>query len=458
LLFFIIPLLGLDILNIAKLFFPPAISGVLCPKKTKSSIKNITLSWAERLKIHKNKFTVRQYSSLNNGDDKFYEWFCGITDAEGCFRIERISGQTFQFIFKILLHIDDINMLYYIKDRLGIGSVKIYGNTANFTVTSQKDLGKILSIFADYPLKSTKLLNFLEFKRAFELYLSSKNKTKDLSLEIEKIKSTMNRGRLNFQLPEGHRPIVTSYWLLGFVEGEGSFHLDRSSNRLIFNITLSGNDLALLEGIKDFLYNLSEVESSSNLSKASIMIYVSKSSTRAAHLSIKNTDFIKSVIIPFFSSMVWQSKKFLDFQDWVLVFKLREQGHHYTDKGLRLIELILSQMNNNRLSTSKLVRVDRALLHADIDRMLSGPSNYEIKEDRIYIKSLNKYLSSPKAKVVQLVDNHSGETLQTFTSLTACAKSLGMAQSTVWVKYTKAESFLFNGKLVKIKREVPSTN
>jgi hypothetical protein len=102
-------------------------------------------------------------------------------------------------------------MLYYIKDRLGIGSVKNYGNTAHFIVTSQKHLGKIISIFSDFPLKSTKFLNFLEFKRAFELYLSSKNKTKDLSLEMEKIKSTMNRGRLYFQLPEGHRPIVTSY-------------------------------------------------------------------------------------------------------------------------------------------------------------------------------------------------------------------------------------------------------
>lgn len=456
------------------LFIPPAISGVSSQKQTISSIKNITLS---KFKIYfsgkfplaygpgprskgKNKLTVRQYSSLNNVDDKFYEWFCGITDAEGCFRIERISGQTFQFIFKILLHIDDIDMLYYIKDRLGIGSVKNYGNTAHFVVTSQKHLGKIINIFSDYPLKSTKLLNFLEFKRAFELYISSKNKTKDLSLEIEKIKNIMNRGRLDFQLPEGHCPIVTSYWLLGFVEGEGSFHLDRSSNRLIFNITLSGNDLALLEAIKYFLYDLPEVESSAqaqNLSKSSIMIYVSKSSTRAAHLSIKNTDFIKSVIIPFFSSMDWHSKKYLDFQDWVLVFKLKEEGHHYTDQGLRLIELIISQMNNNRLSTSKSVRVDRALLHADIYGMLSGPSNYEIKGDRIYIKSLNKYLSSPKAKVVQLVDNESGETLQTFTSLTACAKSLGMPQSTVWVKYTKGESVLFNDKLVLIKREVPSS-
>lgn len=171
--------------------------------------------------------------------------------------------------------------------------------------------------------------------------------------------------------------------------------------------------MALLDAIKDFLYNLPEVESYSNFNKASIMIYLYKSSTRAAHLSIKNTDFIKSVIIPFFfffSSMVLHSKKFLDFQDGVLVFKLKEKGPHYTDKGLRLIELILSQMNNNRLSTYKSVRVNRALLHADIDRMLSGPSNYEIKGDRIYIKSLKKYLSSPKAKVVQLVDNLNGET------------------------------------------------
>ena len=62
----------------------------------------------------------------------FCEWFCGITDAEGCFRIEHIRGNTFQFIFKIWLHIDDIDMLYYIKDRLGIGRVKNYGNTAHF--------------------------------------------------------------------------------------------------------------------------------------------------------------------------------------------------------------------------------------------------------------------------------------------------------------------------------------
>ena len=38
---------------------------------------------------------------------------------------------------------------------------------------------------------------------------------------------------------------------------------------------------------------------------------------------------------------------------------LRDKGFQYTDDGLRLIELIISQMNNRRLSTSGMAKVDR---------------------------------------------------------------------------------------------------
>lgn len=431
-------------------FFPPAtLSELRFDLKSNYVGQNFRI-WRQT----KNKLSVRQFSSLDNkGYEPFYEWLRGLTDAEGCFNFVNPKGQTYQFTFKILLHIDDIDTLHYIRDKLGIGSVKNYGYIAHYSVTKQKDIEIILKIFTDYPLISTKLLNFIEFKRAFELYTSCKNKTEDLSLEMEKIKSKMNRGRTDFQLPERHHPLVTSSWLLGFVEGEGSFFIDRSSNQLVFTIGLHGFDSALLEAIKNFFSNLPEA---SSLSKDCVRIYQSKGTNKdkAVHLRIKNRDFLKFVIIPFFSSMAWHSKKFWDFQDWVLLFKLKEKGHMYTDEGLRLIELICSQMNNNRLSTSKSVRVDRALLHADILRLLSGPSNFEQIGDKIYIKSLNKYYSSTKAKVVQLVDANSDEVINTFTSLTACAKSLGMAQSSLWVKYTKEESFYLKDKLVKIKREV----
>jgi hypothetical protein len=62
---------------------------------------------------------------------------------------------------------------------------------------------------------------------------------------------------------------------------------------------------------------------------------------------------------------------------------LKEQGHHMSEQGVKLIDLILSQMNNNRLSTiSSQLGVDRALLLTEINQLLSGPSNFEIRNGR----------------------------------------------------------------------------
>jgi hypothetical protein len=62
---------------------------------------------------------------------------------------------------------------------------------------------------------------------------------------------------------------------------------------------------------------------------------------------------------------------------------LKEQGHHFTEQGVKLINLVLSQMNNNRLSTSSNQPVvDRALLLTEINQLLSGPSNFETRKGR----------------------------------------------------------------------------
>ena len=91
-------------------------------------------------------------------------------------------------------------------------------------------------------------------------------------------------------------------------------------------------------------------------------------------------------------------------------------------------------MNNNRLSTSKEPRVDRTLLYTEIDKLLSGPSNYDIKEDKKYIKSLGRYVRHEiriKALGVQLVDSESGNIIQTFSSFYDCSKFLGVSRPTV---------------------------
>lgn len=81
------------------------------------------------------------------------------------------------------------------------------------------------------------MLNFLSFNEAFELYINSNSKTPDLILKLEGIKSSINSKRTDYKLPAYHKYRITTYWLLGFIEAEGSFFIKSKELSLIFNIS-----------------------------------------------------------------------------------------------------------------------------------------------------------------------------------------------------------------------------
>ena len=112
-------------------------------------------------------------------------------------------------------------------------------------------------------------------------------------------------------------------------------------------------------------------------------------------------------------------------------------------------------MNYNRLSTSKAPKVNRTLLQEDIVKLLNGPSNYEIKEGKKFIKSLGRYVrheAAIKAQAVQLVDFESGNLIRTFNSFHDCSKFLGISRPTVSDRSRKGTQFFYEGKLVYLKR------
>ena len=122
-------------------------------------------------------------------------------------------------------------------------------------------------------------------------------------------------------------------------------------------------------------------------------------------------DYIKNVLIPFFDNrpLVLHSKKELDYKDWKTVLNLKELGQHYTEEGKEVISLILSQINNKRLSTVGSTLVDRNLLDGKVKKLLAAPSNFETKEDgRIFIKSLNKFYSNKNNIRVELKNEDLG--------------------------------------------------
>jgi len=97
------------------------------------------------------------------------------------------------------------------------------------------------------------------------------------------------------------------------------------------------------------------------------------------------------------------------------------------------MDLIVSQMNNNRLSTKGAAQVNRDVLLTSVERLLSGPSNCENREGKIWIKSLNRFRHKGgliKPVSVQLQDQK-GNIIKIFDTQMECANSFGVTRTAV---------------------------
>ena len=178
------------------------------------------------------------------------------------------TGNGFAFRFIIKIHKDDLNALYYIQNSLGgIGNVGAEEDLVHLKVTSLSEIKLIIEFFSNYPLNSSKHLDFLAFRRAYELYISSNQESRNEVLqEISEIKGSMNSKRTKYEEPLTHKIHITDNWILGFIEGDGSFSITKKDFILTFSISQKGN-LPLMEAIQSYLLNISSPRPSATLSR-----------------------------------------------------------------------------------------------------------------------------------------------------------------------------------------------
>lgn len=166
------------------------------------------------------RFNLKQDESLSD----FYQWFVGFCDAESSFSINPVVNsdnliKKITFMFSIELHKDDLDVLEYIQNKLGIGRVRQDKDKCIFSVTNAEGHYLLISLFDKYNLNSTKYLDYMNFKRAFILYqvrdkelLSSNiDKAKTLTDQILGFKNSMNTKRINTILPIEHKIVITKF-------------------------------------------------------------------------------------------------------------------------------------------------------------------------------------------------------------------------------------------------------
>ena len=148
----------------------------------------------------------------------FDSWFVGFSDAESSFNIvpkqdSKGNISRFTFMFVIGLHLDDFearSAIKYIQSKLNIGTVRIAKDECKFVVTKLEEISKLISLFDTHKLNTSKYLDYLDFKKAFNLYFSREGGlTEELKNKILELKDGMKKKRLDFNMPADHKIIVT---------------------------------------------------------------------------------------------------------------------------------------------------------------------------------------------------------------------------------------------------------
>lgn len=315
-----------------------------------------------------NVLNYRQYSTHLNKEllDPWY--VTGFTDAEGSFNVVIAKnsnlkiGWRVQVRFIIELHIKDITLLKSIKsffNNVGTITVDENRNVARYSVVDLNSLVKIIvPQFLNYPLQSSKSINFYYWKKCVEHMVNNQHLNYEGLNKIVSLKGAINN-KLCIELKTAfpnHTPIINSdnidlklegqlnpYWITGFIEGDGSFYVISKSTKSDFimatSVTMSiGLDIKeepLILRIKSFF----------SLGFGSIGNVYSYKSKGAVEFKITKLKDINNIINMHFTKYPLVGFKAYNFDIWKNIVELVNKKEHFTKEGIIKINNLKMKLN-----------------------------------------------------------------------------------------------------------------
>jgi len=220
-------------------------------------------------------------------------------------------------------------------------------NIKKFLISSIKNCLLLIEFFDKYPLKSSKFLDFQDFKKALLFWSDSNNHSSVGVNTLINLTKNMNNNRdsfSRFNFLNNSNSFLYPYWIVGFIDGEGCFYCYIQKNvktpiiQLSLEISQSAHDWLILDFISKF-FSSGRLKLSSN-AKLSL--------NGTARLIFMNKSDLVDKLIPFFNTYSLKTKKLLDFKDWETLIKLKIQKKHLSEEGLDEIKKIKEGMNSGR--------------------------------------------------------------------------------------------------------------
>jgi hypothetical protein len=132
---------------------------------------------------------------------------------------------------------------------------------------------------------------------------------------------------------------LEAQWIVGFVDGEGCFHVGISQNKNSstgvqvlpeFVVTQHKRSIQVLYALKDFFQ--SGIVRHSRGKNSEIMCF-----------RIRNTKVLRETVIPFFEKHPLKTTKNIDFRRFRKVLLFMERGDHLTAVGVEKIRTYISR-------------------------------------------------------------------------------------------------------------------
>lgn len=238
----------------------------------------------------------------------------------------------------------------------------------------------------------------------------------------------MNSGRteFNYSLIPG-LIVVDPFWLLGFIEAEGTFGFKNLSP--FFQIGQHVRSLFVLEAIANYLKSIPKGFQFSVKSVSPTVNFSINKKTSVSVISIVNIDTLYDYLLFFLLDMSFQTRKGVDFHFWCIVLHLHKLGYFYLQEGRNLAYKISQYVNTNRYSTNP--NPAQAPSLTEINKVLNLNLPVTLTPSMLHVDLAKAFVSKVKLNAIWVYDNEVLLSESPFSTFASAMEAIGYSKTSI---------------------------